>query len=115
MNCSGERTSLCIMDRSREPEESIVVDQANVPTRERWPVIVRINLHLCASQICTSPVFVPTAKNVPRCVHATEQMESDGAKSHSFVTLDVNADQRYTHDPKPTAKTLCDDQSTKFK
>ena len=103
------------MDRSREPEESIVVYQANVPTRERWPVIVRINLHLCASQICTSPVFVPTAKNVPRCVHATEQMESDGAKSHSFVTLDVNADQRYTHDPKPTAKTLCDDQSTIFK
>ena len=103
------------MDRSRDPEKSMFEDQAKVPTRERWPVIVRINLHLCASQIWTSPVFVPTAKNVPRCVHATEHTESEGAKSHSFVTRDVHADHKYTHDPKPTAKTLCADQSTKFK
>ena len=57
-----------MMDRSRDPEESMFEDHAKVPTRERWPVIVRINLHLCASQIWTSPVFVPTAKNVNEIV-----------------------------------------------
>jgi hypothetical protein len=55
-------------------------------------------------------------------------------RSQSFVTLLVQADHKYTHDPRPTActrgtsngeereegcwwttRTFCDDQSTKFR
>jgi hypothetical protein len=103
------------MFRSREPEESVEEDHANVPTRVLCPVIPRTFLHFVASHICTSPLFVPTARYVPRCVHPTLHTESPGPKSHSFVTRDVHALHRYTHVPSPTARTLCELQSTRLR
>lgn len=49
------------------------------------PDMVRILLQFDVSQICTRPVFVPTARCVPLCVHATEDTTSP-PRSHSFVT-----------------------------
>ena len=73
------------------PLDSVCPDQHNVPTRAWWPPIVRVAAHLAASQICTSPTDVPTARCVPRCVHATDVTESSGPRSHSLVTLEVHA------------------------
>ena len=69
-------------------------DQQSVPTRAWCPDIERVVWHLAASQICTSPTLVPTARWVPRCVHETDVTESSGPRSHSLVTLEVHADQR---------------------
>ena len=103
------------MCRSRLPDASVCAFHAMVPTRAVCSAITRIFLHVCASQICTSPALVPTARCVPRCVHETDVMQSSGPRSHSFVTLLVHALHRYTQLPSPTASTLSDDQSTRFR
>jgi hypothetical protein len=74
-----------------------------------------IFLHFTVSQICVSPRFVPTARCVPRPVHATDVTQSSGCRSHSFVTLLVHALHRYTQLPRPTASTLVADQSTRLR
>jgi hypothetical protein len=42
-------------------------------------------------------------------------MSSDAAKSQSLVTFELEALHKYTQEPKPTASTFREDQSTKFK
>lgn len=48
-------------------------------------------LHFTGSQICVSPLLVPTAKYAPRWDQATEHTVSLGPKSYSLVTLLVQA------------------------
>ena len=50
---SGARTSRCKMLRSLDPEESRLEPQARVPTRARWPSMVRRTLARATSQIWT--------------------------------------------------------------
>ena len=100
---------------SREPDDSVDDDHASVPTLVLCPPMLRILLHRVASHICTSPLLVPTARYVPRCVHPTEHTESPGPRSQSLVTRLVHALHRYTHVPSPTARTLCEDQSTRLR
>lgn len=95
--------------------EQVQRTHARVPTRVLCPPMHRTCLFLGGSQICTMPKLVPTAKYDPRCVHATEQTVSLGPKSHSLVTLLVQALHRYTHVPRPTASVLLSDQSTRLR
>jgi hypothetical protein len=59
------RTSRMQMVRSREPEDREGPLHDRVPTRPRCPPIVRSSEALAASQTCTSPTLVPTARCVP--------------------------------------------------
>lgn len=103
------------MVRSREPVERRCEFQAIVPTRARWPSMLRMSFNFETSKIFVSACDVPTDRYVPRWLHATEHTVSFGARSTSFVTLQVHALQRYTHEPSPTARTFWLDQSTKFR
>lgn len=65
--------------------------QAMVPIRAEWPDMVRTRRQRLASQIWTSPWFVPMARCVPRCVQATEVTQSSSwPRSHSLVTCQEN-------------------------
>lgn len=61
------------------------------------------------------PLLVPTASKLPLFDQETLVTESFEPRSYNFVTLLVVADQRYTQDPSPTAKTFEADQSTRFR
>ncbi len=54
---------------------------------------------------------------MPRWLHETLQTVFWGSplNSHSLVTLELQADQRYTHAPSPTASVFWLDQSTRFR
>ena len=68
---SFARTSRRKMLRSRDPEAKVWAFQAKVPTRAACPLRVRTRSPFATSHSSTRPALVPTAKCVPRWVHAT--------------------------------------------
>ena len=58
---------------------------------------------------------MPTASSYPLLDHDMLVTVTCDPMSYSFVTLEVEADQRYTQDPRPTARVFWLDQSTRFR
>ena len=100
---------------SLEPEPRMLFFQPSAPTLALCPEKVRISYILVVSQICTLPLFVPTAKLFDLFCHSTEVTLKMAPRSQSFVTLLESADHRYTQLPRPTVKTLLSDQSRRFR
>lgn len=57
--------SLIMIVLSLEPEQTMLLFQADTPTLERWPPIVLMHTFLTASQICILPEYVPTDRYCP--------------------------------------------------
>ena len=96
--------SLWRMVLSREPVLRMEEFHAIDPTRFEWPCMILILFILFTSQIWTSPELVPIEKWGPFKLQETDVTVSAIPKSHSLVTLELLAFQRYTLDDSPTAK-----------
>lgn len=107
--------SRCRMLLSREPVLRNLLFQAMLPIRPSCPASWLTSLHLLVSQTWRRPELVPTARWLPRFDHYTLVTVSEGPRSYSFVTLLEDADQRYTQEPRPTARMLVADQSTRLR
>lgn len=86
-----------------------------MPILPSCPVRDLTILFFCVSHTYKDPEFVPTAKRFPLLDHCTLVTESFAPRSYNLVTLLLWADHKYTHDPKPTAKILLADQSTRLR
>jgi hypothetical protein len=86
--------SLCKIVLSREPVLKIDEFQEIAPTRFVCPVKVLAFFIFTTSQICTSPLLVPTEKRGPLRDQETDVAESDMPKSHNLFTLELFAFQR---------------------
>lgn len=109
------RRSLCRILLSRDPVLKNLLVHATLPTLPSCPESDFSILHLTVSHIYRKPEFVPTARCPPLFDHWTLVTESLEPRSYNLVTLLDVADQRYTLDPRPTARILVEDQSTRFK
>jgi hypothetical protein len=79
---------------SRDPVLRRVEFHDIAPTLFVCPVIVRSFFILTTSQICTSPLLVPTAKVGPFNDQETEVAESLTPRSQSLLTFEFDAFQR---------------------
>jgi hypothetical protein len=107
--------SRCKMVLSLDPLLKNELFHAMQPILPSCPLNFFTIFYLSTSQFCSIPLLVPTARNFPEFDQLTLVMVSWGPRSYNLVTLEVLALQRYTQDPSPTARTLSQLQSTRFR
>jgi hypothetical protein len=101
---AGARGSRWRMVLSLEPVERMEEFQAIAPTLLVWPCKTRTHFILATSHSFTYPLLVPTEKSGPFPAQLTAVAASDIPRSHSLVTLELLAFQRYTLEASPTAR-----------
>ncbi len=60
-------------------------------------------------------IYSRDAISLTRCIQLTDVTMSENPRSHSLVTVALAGVHRYTHEPRPTARTFCEDQSIRFR